>query len=358
MICAWREGIWPWPACSTWPMTTCSTCSGSTPARSSAALIASAAELGRVQRGQAAAHLADGGARGCRGSRSLAWKRVSSCRSLDGTESKNGSGPLRARRRRAAPRSAHGRPLSARRAYGRISCRRMQISRDDRAPAHDRRGHGRGRRVRRRAAPAGAPAELGELLASGEARRAFKSLALTHAEGKRWLLVGLGARDELRRRARARGGGGGRARARASFRTRTLCWQLPPRASARRSRRRSSRARSSATTASSATSRDARTRRCRAPPKQLERLIVSGAGGPRRGGRRGGAARRGGQPRARPAEPAGQRPHADGARRVRERARREIEDVSVRGRGTRRDRARAAWAPSRRSRRAPSRSRR
>ncbi len=40
LIWAWREGIWPWPACSTWPMTTCSTCSGSTPERSSAASIA------------------------------------------------------------------------------------------------------------------------------------------------------------------------------------------------------------------------------------------------------------------------------------------------------------------------------
>src|SRR5215217_887507 len=39
-IWAWREGIWPWPACSTWPITTCWTCSGSTPARSRAALIA------------------------------------------------------------------------------------------------------------------------------------------------------------------------------------------------------------------------------------------------------------------------------------------------------------------------------
>src|SRR3954447_23836244 len=39
-ICAWREGIWPCPAWSTWPITTCWTCSGSTPARSSAALIA------------------------------------------------------------------------------------------------------------------------------------------------------------------------------------------------------------------------------------------------------------------------------------------------------------------------------
>ena len=39
-ICAWREGIWPWPACSTWPITTCWTWSGATPARSRAALIA------------------------------------------------------------------------------------------------------------------------------------------------------------------------------------------------------------------------------------------------------------------------------------------------------------------------------
>ncbi len=40
LICAWREGICPWPACSTCPITTCSTCSGSTPARSNAASIA------------------------------------------------------------------------------------------------------------------------------------------------------------------------------------------------------------------------------------------------------------------------------------------------------------------------------
>src|SRR3954454_15602077 len=39
LICAWREGICPWPACRTWPKTTCSTCSGATPERSSAASI-------------------------------------------------------------------------------------------------------------------------------------------------------------------------------------------------------------------------------------------------------------------------------------------------------------------------------
>src|ERR1700694_5788721 len=43
--------------------------------------------------------------------------------------------------------------------------------------------------------PPGAPAQLGELLTSGEARRSFKSLAVVHADGKRWVVVGLGARD-------------------------------------------------------------------------------------------------------------------------------------------------------------------
>src|SRR5215218_259935 len=39
LIWAWREGIWPWPACNTWPKTTCWTCSGATPERSRAASI-------------------------------------------------------------------------------------------------------------------------------------------------------------------------------------------------------------------------------------------------------------------------------------------------------------------------------
>ncbi|HKH79066.1 MAG TPA: leucyl aminopeptidase [Solirubrobacteraceae bacterium] len=41
------------------------------------------------------------------------------------------------------------------------------------------------------------PAEVGELLSSGEARRSLKALGLTHAQGKRWLLVGLGDRADL-----------------------------------------------------------------------------------------------------------------------------------------------------------------
>jgi leucyl aminopeptidase len=46
-------------------------------------------------------------------------------------------------------------------------------------------------------APAAAPALAAELLAGGEAKAAPKSLALAHADGKRWLLVGLGKRETL-----------------------------------------------------------------------------------------------------------------------------------------------------------------
>ncbi|HEY3959811.1 MAG TPA: leucyl aminopeptidase [Solirubrobacteraceae bacterium] len=74
--------------------------------------------------------------------------------------------------------------------------------------------------------PQGIPPEVAELLASGEARSSFKTLALTHAEGKRWLVVGLGKRgDFTSERARV-------AAAIARDRTRelsakTLCWELP-----------------------------------------------------------------------------------------------------------------------------------
>jgi leucyl aminopeptidase len=47
------------------------------------------------------------------------------------------------------------------------------------------------------APPAGTPPELSELLSSGEARRSLKALGLTHAQGKRWLTVGLGRREQF-----------------------------------------------------------------------------------------------------------------------------------------------------------------
>jgi leucyl aminopeptidase len=70
----------------------------------------------------------------------------------------------------------------------------------------------------------GAP--LAALLESGEARATFKHLALHHADGKRWLLVGLGRRDAFdAERARvAAATAHGRAR---ELGARVLCWELP-----------------------------------------------------------------------------------------------------------------------------------
>ncbi len=74
--------------------------------------------------------------------------------------------------------------------------------------------------------PAGSPAALTELLDSGEARRSFKTLALAHADARRWLLVGLGPRaDFSAERARVAAATVG-ARAR-EISTRALCWQTP-----------------------------------------------------------------------------------------------------------------------------------
>jgi leucyl aminopeptidase len=68
--------------------------------------------------------------------------------------------------------------------------------------------------------------ELQALLESGEARRAFRKLAVGHAAGKRWVLVGLGARDEFdAERARV---AAAVAYARATeLGTATLCWEVP-----------------------------------------------------------------------------------------------------------------------------------
>jgi leucyl aminopeptidase len=75
-------------------------------------------------------------------------------------------------------------------------------------------------------APTGAPAAVAELVASGEARAKPKSLALAHAEGRRWLLVGLGTRAELTPERVRVAAAAATARAR-ELSTRTLCWLLP-----------------------------------------------------------------------------------------------------------------------------------
>lgn len=74
--------------------------------------------------------------------------------------------------------------------------------------------------------PDGAPDGLSELIASGEVKASFKSLALSHLDGKRWLLVGLGEREKLSgERVRVAAAlAQGRAK---ELSARTLCWQAP-----------------------------------------------------------------------------------------------------------------------------------
>jgi leucyl aminopeptidase len=78
--------------------------------------------------------------------------------------------------------------------------------------------------------PRNAPAEVEALLSSGEARGSFKTLALTHADDRRWLVVGLGARDELTAERARVAAAAVSARAR-EISARTLCWELPQGAS-------------------------------------------------------------------------------------------------------------------------------
>src|SRR5205809_364059 len=70
----------------------------------------------------------------------------------------------------------------------------------------------------------GAP--LQALLDAGEAKTAFKHVAQAHAAGRRWLVIGLGARDAFdAERARiAAAAAHGRAK---EVGTRTLAWELP-----------------------------------------------------------------------------------------------------------------------------------
>ena len=67
---------------------------------------------------------------------------------------------------------------------------------------------------------------LGALVEAGEARSGFRKLAVGHAAGKRWILIGLGNRDEFgHERARiAAATALGRAR---ELGARVLCWELP-----------------------------------------------------------------------------------------------------------------------------------
>src|SRR3954452_20880929 len=67
---------------------------------------------------------------------------------------------------------------------------------------------------------------LAALVESGEAKPRFRKLALTHADGKRWLVAGLGKRDDFDPERARVVAGGVLARARA-LGARSLCWELP-----------------------------------------------------------------------------------------------------------------------------------
>jgi len=75
--------------------------------------------------------------------------------------------------------------------------------------------------------PAGdVPAEVGQLIASGEAKGSFKALALTHAEGRRWMTVGLGALKDFTPEHARVAAAVARERAR-ELGSRKLGWQAP-----------------------------------------------------------------------------------------------------------------------------------
>src|SRR5436305_528565 len=69
-------------------------------------------------------------------------------------------------------------------------------------------------------------AALAALVESGEAKATPRRVALVHAEGVRWLLVGLGARAELDAEGARVAAAVAEARAR-ELGARTLCWELP-----------------------------------------------------------------------------------------------------------------------------------
>jgi leucyl aminopeptidase len=68
--------------------------------------------------------------------------------------------------------------------------------------------------------------ELQALVESGEAKRSFKHLALARADGKRWLLVGLGKRDDFSGERARIAAAVVQARA-AELGARSLCWEVP-----------------------------------------------------------------------------------------------------------------------------------
>jgi leucyl aminopeptidase len=75
-------------------------------------------------------------------------------------------------------------------------------------------------------APPGLPPEVAALVESGEARAGLRRVAVAHADGLRWLVVGLGDRDGLDAERARLAGAVAVDRAR-DLRGEELCWRLP-----------------------------------------------------------------------------------------------------------------------------------
>ena len=230
-IWAWREGIWPCPACSTWPMTTCCDLLGRDVGALERGPDRDAAELGGLQGGQAAAELADGGAGGAE-DHGLGHGTVTSS-----LRRRCESGPPPTPRPTPAPTrsssaSSRARAIAARRRRA-ARCRRWWTS-----------GEARRRVPQARASPT-PPAGAGCWSASARATTSTPSapgspprpsLGRARELGTAHAVLGAAAQGRRRRRRRARRGHAARrvplhARSRASRRRRTAArarWSSPP----------------------------------------------------------------------------------------------------------------------------------
>ena len=179
------------------------------------------AELGGVERGQAAAHLADGGARGAEDHGLGHRNRHSPVDGGKGRETANGSGPLRDRRRESRA------PDATRRAASRISCRSHAGLGHHQTRREHRRRHGRGGRVRGRGSP-GRGAARSSASCSPRARPAARSRRSRWptpraSAGCSW---GSGARADFTPE-RARVAAAVACERASEIATRTLCWEAP-----------------------------------------------------------------------------------------------------------------------------------
>src|SRR3954453_16875216 len=183
-ICACREGLCPCPACSTVPITTCSTCSGATSARWSASRMATAPSSVAGSNDRPPPSLPMG-------------VRAALRMTVRGMEKTLGPrvAPMNVSATTQSPPDTDADTI----AVGVF---------EDEGVAHDHGG------------------ALQALVDSGEAKRAPRRLAVTRADGKRYVLVGLGRRDAFDPEAARVAAANVTARAR-ELGARTLCWEVP-----------------------------------------------------------------------------------------------------------------------------------